>query len=783
MTETKSDPLSIFKVKQWTHCLAKNNGKRPAVDPKKALTKGLTHDQAMKRTKFNYGFLFNKEDSYIGIDVDVDPDNPAKTDVIPDVIHEFIKKYPTHAHYSPSGLGLHMIYKVDAKYQEKLTESHGLRNQSLQRGALFAGELFWHNQFLTFTNNNYNDEPIQALTHDQMDELCPNYLKTGYSNKPIESFPGVASAISEETIKLICLDLETIPPSYSDPLVQRAIARLNDAPTNDYEHWLNIGFALADAAVRAENIDLITGVVQLQAAYTLWSQRGEGFTTQDAVLEKWNAVLESTRSKESTVNITFKYIHALASYCHLEYPVCNSKGYPINTERSNYHALFRHLGLNLYEDIVTNDYLVRCKTPGIINNFFSTVQFDEEREWSDQLSKTDLTENLTSLGQAKGFKSFTHGKEMYSFLAARELKKKDFFLDWVESKPWDTVSRVQDFIRTVEIARGMKHKEELFYDYIYKNMLCTVGLHVYKGKYRNNTGIVIFQGEENTRKSSWFNNLMPEHWHNSYNYTVNYGAFKNKLTELLRVIVQKKHIIIDECEILVNQSDAELKALISQSSDSVRPMHSDKITTKERIITFWGTTNKEKLNLSDYGNRRVWLIPIKFCDTEKQDEFDLQQVYAELLSDYNNSLALDEPNPWKMSEDDIKEINKINESFTNVTNLGLLLNETYGEYKEPAKDWYKALGPNWRKDRLKNRGNPRLKTLRQIQYDLIGAGAIQLKALQHAMIKYCGAYTGTTIRANKPFKTGTHADLEVKGGMIEVAKQKLFLMPEPMEDD
>jgi putative DNA primase/helicase len=109
------------------------------------------------------GFMFSKDDPFVGIDIDHCVNEGALTELAEDVI-ETVQSY---TEYSPSGDGIHIIAKGKLPLKGPGT---GRKNPSL------GLEVYRHGRYFTFTGNSLGDVPVEERT-EEFKDLFEKYLK------------------------------------------------------------------------------------------------------------------------------------------------------------------------------------------------------------------------------------------------------------------------------------------------------------------------------------------------------------------------------------------------------------------------------------------------------------------------------------------------------------------------------------------------------------------------------------------------------------------------------
>jgi putative DNA primase/helicase len=109
------------------------------------------------------GFMFSKEDPYIGIDID-----HCVSDGVPNTFaQEIIELMNSYTEYSPSNEGVHIIVKGSLP---SFVLGTGKKNPE------YGLEVYRHGRYFTFTGNRENNNQVFERT-DELEELFQKYLK------------------------------------------------------------------------------------------------------------------------------------------------------------------------------------------------------------------------------------------------------------------------------------------------------------------------------------------------------------------------------------------------------------------------------------------------------------------------------------------------------------------------------------------------------------------------------------------------------------------------------
>lgn len=119
------------------------------------------------------GFMFSKEDDFVGIDIDDCIDG----EIVNKFAAEIINLMDSYTEYSPSGNGIHIIVK--GELPEHITGT-GKKDSKL------GLEVYRHGRYFTFTGHRENDNDVFERT-DELDDLFRTHFK---AQKPIKQSAG-----------------------------------------------------------------------------------------------------------------------------------------------------------------------------------------------------------------------------------------------------------------------------------------------------------------------------------------------------------------------------------------------------------------------------------------------------------------------------------------------------------------------------------------------------------------------------------------------------------------
>ena len=221
---------------------------------------------------------------------------------------------------------------------------------------------------------------------------------------------------------------------------------------------------------------------------------------------------------------------------------------------------------------------------------------------------------------------------------------------WVESTPWDGVSRLQAFYETVNTGGQMD--KDLKHLLMRKWLIQAIGA-AFEPDGIAAQGILTFTGKQNIGKTTWFKRLAPEDLNLVYTgHTLDVRSKDSQLIALKYWIVE-----LGEIDATFRKSDVSaLKSWTTQAVDNIRRPYAMTESTYGRRTVFGASVNDEMFLADPTGNRRFWTIPAEalFLD----HKIDMQQLWAEVLELWK------EGERWYLSMAETGQLNDHNDDYT-----------------------------------------------------------------------------------------------------------------------
>ena len=223
-------------------------------------------------------------------------------------------------------------------------------------------------------------------------------------------------------------------------------------------------------------------------------------------------------------------------------------------------------------------------------------------------------------------------------------------LDWILSKPWDGLDRLQAWYDTI----GSPNRD------LKQTLMWRWGLQCVAILYNQGAdmarAVLTFTGVQYAGKTRWLKALAPEglvlagHILDVHNKDSVKKAISYWITEL------------GELDGTLRKSDlAALKAFISQMEDELRLPYAAASSKYPRRTVFGATVNEAEFLRDPTGNTRYWAIQV---DTINADhDIDMQQLWAQVHLLWLNE-GSERRLPHWLTGDEMKLLNTSNEDFT-----------------------------------------------------------------------------------------------------------------------
>jgi len=803
--------MKVLKsLNTWAYCVS---GKRPAIGLS-CSSEPISYDKAKEiaeKTDQHYGLIFKEDSEYIGFDIDVDPDGSKtnSTTSIPPAVLFFLKCHPTHAHYSPSGLGLHLVYKLTPEAREKL-EKYGCKQgaASISKDDLYNGDWRYKKCFLVFTENLHplSADTIAELSIEDILDIVPSIKP----EKPVElpAVPGKELAAITQVPPLSFIEkcLENIPAAFNNA-AEKACNKLSwFKPKSDYDYWLLVGCACSHHAILLNRCGRTEDSKKVFNLFLEWSKRDTtGFVSEEDVRSKYEALLRSTEEKLAKGEhvTTYGTLALIAKETIIEFPdmIVNKKGgvRPDPGSIRNLQFLFEYDGLEMVFDPMGGGLCIKGPEKTILEWFCPKTDYLAMRPtgYSQVASIVDMSVRMRGYMQDRYKYSVSSGqaRDAVDFFC-QNMKTENAFKAWIESAPWDGVKRFESVCNSITVPELELEHNEVYVSYIRKSLLSMIGIHFWPEDSPKISAMIVLIGPEYTYKSSWAEWLIPKHMGN-YIATADVETAIAAGKEWMMFLSTKAVVVINECEPMFSpRYEQKIKSSVDSESVTYRDPYARQVLSRPRTALIIGTTNKTNLFTGSTGTRKIWQIPVKECDSMLIKNMDLQQLYAEI---YDILKRFKERNPdaliqsaWEQTPADRDKTNRLNarRKSQDLGVLGLLI-ERFGHFLEREfnpKDFVGTRGVALRTGKPGSLDNtPNAWTvscmLKFLKYEF-PEDKVDRSGVKYALEEYAANFTGSIHHPIKPFDDFVLTERGRKSvirGRIEMGPSNYYyLMPTPL---
>lgn len=281
-------------------------------------------------------------------------------------------------------------------------------------------------------------------------------------------------------------------------------------------------------------------------------------------------------------------------------PNSGPKGKPYNTIE-NMHEITQRLGVNIRYNVI------KKKTEILIpGKSFS-------RDNSDEASLAWLVSECAKF-------EFPISQINGHVLSIADCNQYNPVAEWVNSKPWDGISRLDELFNTVETPGSIELRNALI-----KRWLIGAVAAAFSPKGIAMRGVLVFQGEQGIGKTHWFKRLAPA-W---LDVIIDGMLLDPKDKDSIKKCISNWLVELGELDSTFRKADvAHLKAFLTQDSDTIRLPYARRESTFPRRTAFFGSVNPREFLHDPTGNSRFWTVECTRID--HSHDIDMQQVWAEV---------------------------------------------------------------------------------------------------------------------------------------------------------
>lgn len=210
--------------------------------------------------------------------------------------------------------------------------------------------------------------------------------------------------------------------------------------------------------------------------------------------------------------------------------------------------------------------------------------------------------------------------------------------DWINSKPWDEVDRLESFYATLHEREGypVQLKKLLMRRWLISAVAAALMPNGFKAR-----GVLTLQGPQSIGKTSWIHalvdNLILRDSVIKLDHHLDAGNKDSLITAITHWLVE-----IGELDSSFKKDVARLKGFLTAGNDKLRRPYGRTNSEYQRRTVFCATVNDENFLVDPTGNTRWWCIPVTSINF--QHGIDMQQLFAQVATLYIDG------EPWWLSK-------------------------------------------------------------------------------------------------------------------------------------
>lgn len=206
--------------------------------------------------------------------------------------------------------------------------------------------------------------------------------------------------------------------------------------------------------------------------------------------------------------------------------------------------------------------------------------------------------------------------------------------DWIYSRPWDKVDRLQNIYDTLLTSDDYpwELKEMLMYRWLLSAVAAALTPRGFRGR-----GVLTLQGPQSIGKTAWINSLVSDPILREQALKLDHHLDAGNKDSLITAI-SKWIVEIGELDSSFKKDIARLKGFLTSDQDKIRKPYGRTDSEYPRKTVFCATVNDNNFLVDATGNTRWWTIPV--IKINYQHGIDMQQLFAQLAQDFEKG------EPW-----------------------------------------------------------------------------------------------------------------------------------------
>lgn len=820
---TKITPDLFYDTPNWVTAIAAKDAedersrKNPGNSQRRQTTTNTFENHRAATPDRHIGWLSKAEEPFALVDLDPPHDekvalqSASREEKLRYLRETYIPSLPdsfqrlvaaNYTEVSASGLGLRciMLFKGDKTQYSKYVKTKDFEGQVNLSGDMFmicTREVFTEGPILSLSEDFLSKHFKVKGKRDDDGSLCSDNSDSADSDSNTVS----PSLTIEERQQLLGQDLYTRVlrlPIDQNNKIKKVWHDLTGSEYQHYDYWLHIAMSLHDVGTLTHSED------EAFEAFHKWSQLDEeGYVSEDDCYQTWQACPHNSEG------ITHRTLIELLNRLEFAWPhpIISKKNVITNKPKvsryENFEYLINYFNIKIYKDSSYHFYITGDENQ--LNNFFELPDanmivdgkalgrfygpYSDEELYSrffifcqacgydDKISRPKVKEMVDAYIHTTGCERFNL---MSSWLATpyeelpMELKSEGIRGGASDVSIYDNQSNLAYITSCITPSTRMPGKKkgcEIAIRLFFMGMAKLLSNVHTPQRFDENAGMLLLIGPEGVYKTSFFKSLLPHALNDSCVLTVQ-GLTKNlqskAMRDVYRYMANSGIVIFDEFDSLPKEFlQSEMKKLISGNTIEFTEIYQKTAVKLPRAAAIGGTTNSDKIIMSDYGNRRLWPLMVQHIDTSALIKVNWHLFYNTLVKEFEEAINRGET-PWLPTQAELDVLKNVQDKVSSTTSFEQVLEDVF-----PLSTPFPGLLgiSNIQKE------SPYLFSLKDIKAALANAGETitrrDLPALKQSLPRFAGKWTKTHGK-EIPMPNATAI---IRNGLIEQGIHKRWMMP------
>ena len=226
--------------------------------------------------------------------------------------------------------------------------------------------------------------------------------------------------------------------------------------------------------------------------------------------------------------------------------------------------------------------------------------------------------------------------------------------DWITSKPWDGIDRLQALYDTLIPQEGYPEelKRVLIRKWLRSAVMAVLMVCGFKAR-----GVLTLQGPQSMGKTTWFSALVPDLILREQLIKLDHHMDVANKDSILTAI---SHWIVEigELDSSFKKDIARLKGFLTSDRDKIRKPYGRTNSEYQRRTVFCATVNDANFLVDTTGNTRWWTIPV--TKVIYNHNIDMQQLFAQLA---------ESDEAWWLTKDEEMLLESFNKNHRSVSSI------------------------------------------------------------------------------------------------------------------